>query len=276
MTTLARPSRVQRIHAAFERAAREGRAALIPYMTAGFPDQAGFPAVAQELLRRADLLEIGLPYSDPLGDGPVIQRAGEQAIAHGTSTRRTLQFVRELRPTTDVPLLVMTYINPVYAVGPEEFMRLAAEAGVDGLILPDLPPDQDDEIAALATRHGLGLTFLIAPTSTPARVKIVTEACTAFVYAVSVTGVTGTREGGALNEVPALVRLAREHTQLAVAVGFGVKDAATARKVAVDADADGVVVGSAFIQAVQRGGDVGALADDIRSGCVKTPPDRAG
>lgn len=262
-------TRVERIHAAFRKAAAEGRAALIPYMTAGYPDQERFPAVAAELLKRADLMEIGLPYSDPLGDGPVIQKAGEQAIAAGTSTRRTLQFVRELRPTTDVPLLVMTYINPVYAVGPEEFMRLASEAGVDGLILPDLPPDQDDEIRGLATRYGLGLTFLIAPTSTPARVKLVTEACTAFVYAVSVTGVTGAREGGALSEVPKLVALAREHTQLPVAVGFGVKDAATARKVAVDAAADGVVVGSAFIAAVQQGEDVGALADEIMTGCVK-------
>jgi tryptophan synthase alpha chain len=269
VTVVDRQSRVQRIHAAFHKAASEGRAALIPYMTAGYPDQASFPAVAAELLKRADLLEIGLPYSDPLGDGPVIQKAGEQAIARGTSTRRTLQFVKELRPTTEVPLLVMTYINPVYAIGPEEFMRLAADAGVDGLILPDLPPDQDDEIAALATQYGLGLTFLIAPTSTPARVNIVTKACTAFVYAVSVTGVTGTREGGALSEVPALVALARQHTSLPVAVGFGVKDAATARKVAVDADADGVVVGSAFIQAVQKGQNLGELADDIRSGCVK-------
>ena len=269
MTVAEKPSRVQRIHAAFERAKSEGRAALIPYMTAGYPDQEGFPAVAQELLKRADLMEIGLPYSDPLGDGPVIQKAGEQAILQGTSTRRTLQFVKELRPTTDVPLLIMTYINPVYAVGPEEFMRLAADAGVDGLILPDLPPDQDDEIRDLATRYGLGLTFLIAPTSTPARVKIVTEACTAFVYAVSVTGVTGAREGAALNEVPALVALAREHTSLPVAVGFGVKDALTARKVAVNADADGVVVGSAFIAAVKAGQNLGALADDIKGGCVK-------
>ena len=269
MTAVDTPSRVGRIHAAFQQARDEGRAAFIPYLTAGYPDQARFPAVAQELLRRADLLEIGLPYSDPLGDGPVIQRAGEQAIAGGTSTRRTLELVRALRPTTGVPILVMTYINPVYAVGPQEFMRLSSEAGVDGLILPDLPPDQDDEIGELASRFGLALTFLIAPTSTPARVQLVTAACTGFVYAVSVTGVTGAREGAALSEVPALVRLAREHTRLPVAVGFGVKDAATARVVAQDADADGVVVGSAFINAVAQGQDVGALADEILAGCRK-------
>ncbi|WP_425147652.1 tryptophan synthase subunit alpha [Deinococcus sp.] len=269
MTTLARPSRVERIHAAFRQAAGEGRAAFIPFMTAGYPDQGRFLAVAAELLKRADLLEIGLPYSDPLGDGPVIQRAGEQAIAGGTSTRRTLELIGALRPTTQVPLLIMTYINPVYAVGPEEFMRLAAEAGVDGLILPDLPPDQDDEIGALAAQYGLALTFLIAPTSTPARVRLVTAACTGFVYAVSVTGVTGVRGGGALGEVPALVALARQHTDLPVAVGFGVKDAATARLVAHDAAADGVVVGSAFISAVSRGEDVGALADELLAGCRK-------
>ncbi|GGQ99262.1 tryptophan synthase subunit alpha [Deinococcus ruber] len=269
MTVMEQTSRVERIHAAFRKAASEGRAAFIPFMTAGFPDQERFPAVAAELLKRADLMEIGIPYSDPLGDGPVIQKAGEQAIAGGTSTRRTLELVKALRPTTSVPLLIMTYINPVYAVGPEQFMRLCADAGVDGLILPDLPPDQDDEIGELAARYGLALTFLIAPTSTPARVELVTRACTGFVYAVSVTGVTGAREGGALSEVPELVALARRYTELPVAVGFGVKDAATARAVAQNAAADGVVVGSAFVNAVSRGQDVGALADEILTGCQK-------
>lgn len=260
-------NRVARIHAAFEQARRAGRAAFIPFMTAGFPDQARFVAVARTLLERADLLEVGIPYSDPLGDGPTIQKAGEQAIAGGTSTRRSLEFVRELRAHSDKPILIMTYINPVYAVGPERFMALAAEAGVDGLILPDLPPDQDDEIRALAAQYGLGLTFLIAPTSTPARVELVTAACTAFVYAVSVTGVTGTREGSALGEVPALVALAKQYSPLPVAVGFGVKDAATAREVAQGAGADGVVVGSALISAVTQGRDIGVLADELLAGC---------
>ena len=163
----------------------------------------------------------------------------------------------------------MTYINPVYAVGPREFMRLAVEAGVDGLILPDLPPDEDIDIRELAAEAGLALTFLIAPTSTPERVRIVTAACTGFVYAVSVTGVTGARESGALSEVPALVKLAKAHTDLPIAVGFGVKDARTARAVAVDADADGVVVGSAFIDAVVAGQDLAALAAQIVAGCRK-------
>lgn len=256
-----------RIHAAFERARAEGRAAFIPFMTAGYPSAEEFPAVADALLARADVLEVGIPYSDPLGDGPTIQRASEQALAGGTSTRRTIDLIAGLRGRHDMPIVIMTYVNPIYAVGPAEFMRLAAEAGVDGLILPDLPPDQDIEIADLAAQHGLAVTFLIAPTSTPERVKLVAEACTGFLYAVSVTGVTGTREGAALGEVPRMLALARQYARVPVAVGFGVKDAATAAQVAQVAD--GVVVGSAFINAVKEGQDVGALADGIKAGCRK-------
>lgn len=213
----------ERIHASFERAKEEGRAAFIPFMTAGYPSAGEFPAVADALLAHADLLEVGIPYSDPLGDGPTIQRASEQALAGGTSTRRTLALVKDLRERHDTPIVIMTYVNPIYAVGPREFMRLAKDAGVDGLILPDLPPDQDLEIADLAAEHGLAVTFLIAPTSTPERVKLVADACTGFLYAVSVTGVTGAREGTALGEVPAMLALAREHVRVPVAVGFGVK-----------------------------------------------------
>ncbi|SMB92316.1 tryptophan synthase subunit alpha [Deinococcus hopiensis] len=256
-----------RIHAAFGRAREQGRAAFIPFMTAGYPTAEAFPAVADALLTHADLMEVGIPYSDPLGDGPTIQRASEQALAAGTSTRRTLALVKELRARHTTPIVIMTYVNPIYAVGPREFMRLAQDAGVDGLILPDLPPDQDLEIADLAAEHGLAVTFLIAPTSTPERVALVAEACTGFLYAVSVTGVTGTREGSALGEVPAMLALARQHARVPIAVGFGVKDAATAHQVAQVAD--GVVVGSAFINAVRAGQDVGAVAAEIAAGCKR-------
>ncbi|THF88348.1 tryptophan synthase subunit alpha [Deinococcus sp. KSM4-11] len=258
---------VARLHAAFARAAAENRAAFIPFMTAGYPTAEAFPAVADALLEHADLMEVGIPYSDPLGDGPTVQRASEQALAGGTSTRRTLQLIADLRQRHDTPIVVMTYVNPIYAVGPREFMRLAAEAGVDGLILPDLPPDQDLEIADLAAEYGLAVTFLIAPTSTPARVELVARACTGFLYAVSVTGVTGTREGSALGEVPAMLALARKYARVPVAVGFGVKDAATASEIA--RVADGVVVGSAFIDAVQKGQDLRALAGAIAAGCQR-------
>lgn len=258
---------VARIHEAFAQAAAEGRAAFVPFMTAGYPSYAKFPEVAHELLKRADIMEVGLPYSDPLGDGPTVQRASEQALAGGTSTHVTIELVGELRKTSDTPIVIMTYVNPIYAVGPEKFMQLCAEAGVDGLILPDLPPDQDIEIADLAAKYGLGVTFLIAPTSTPERVKLVAQACTAFLYAVSVTGVTGAREGSALNEVPRMLELAKQYATVPVAVGFGVKDAATAHLVAQVAD--GVVVGSALINAIASGQDMVALADEIKLGCQR-------
>ncbi|MEW6421063.1 MAG: tryptophan synthase subunit alpha [Deinococcota bacterium] len=256
-----------RIHAVFDRAKAEGRAAFIPFLTAGYPSAAEFPRVAETLLAQADLLEVGIPYSDPLGDGPTIQRASEQALAGGTSTRRTLELVKDLRQRHDKPIVIMTYVNPIYAVGPREFMRLSQEAGVDGLILPDLPPDQDIEIADLAAEYGLAVTFLIAPTSTPERVKLVADACTGFLYAVSVTGVTGAREGSALGEVPAMLALARQYARVPIAVGFGVKDQQAAHQVAQVAD--GVVVGSAFINAVRDGQDLAALAAEIAAGCRK-------
>lgn len=257
---------VQRIRAAFARARQEGRAAFIPYMTGGYPDPERFLAVCADLLRRADILEIGLPYSDPLGDGPTIQRAGERALSAGTSTRGTLDLVARLRQRTDVPIVVMTYVNPIYAVGPEAFMQLCVESGVDGLVLPDLPPDEDQEIAALAAEHGLSVTFLIAPTSTPERVALVARACTGFLYAASVTGVTGARDGAALGEVPELVALARRHTACPVVVGFGVRDSATARQVA--RVADGVVAGSVFIDALERGEDLAAAVEAVAGGCL--------
>lgn len=265
--TAAPLTRAARIQAAFDRAQAEGRAAFIPYMTAGYPSREGYLSVARTLLERADLLEIGLPYSDPLGDGPTIQRASEAALRGGVSALETFALIRELRAGTDKPLLLMTYINPVYALGPRRFLELAAASGVDGLILPDLPPDQDDEIRALAAERELALTFLIAPTSTPERVKLVAGACTGFVYAVSVVGTTGAREGSALHEVPALVALARQHSDKPVAVGFGVRDRASAHEVA--AVADGVVVGSAFVNAIEQGRDLEALIEEIASGCRK-------
>ena len=260
-------TRTARIQAAFDRARNDGRAAFIPYMTAGFPDRARFLGVARALLEHADLMEIGLPYSDPLGDGPTIQRASEAALRGGVSALDTFALAGELRAHTDKPLLLMTYINPVYALGPRRFLERAVQAGFDGLILPDLPPDEDDEIAALATELGLALTFLIAPTSTPERVGLVARACTGFVYAVSVVGITGAREGSALHEVPRLVALAKSHTDKPVAVGFGVRDRATAHDLA--AIADGVVAGSVFVDATEQGRDVGEVAGDIRRGCVR-------
>jgi tryptophan synthase alpha chain len=244
-----------RVAAAFARADAAGRAAFVPFMTAGFPDAARALAAGRVLLRHADLLEVGLPYSDPLGDGPTIQRASERALAGGATTRGTFDLVRDLRAESDVPIAVMTYYNPIYAyrgpdgAGEAAFVAAAAAAGVDALILPDLPPDEGAELIAAARAAGVATVFLVAPTSTDARLATVTAACPGFVYAVSVTGVTGARSG-VPTDLADLVARTRAAGGRPVAVGFGVADAATAAGVA--AVADGVVVGSALVDRVAR------------------------
>jgi len=257
---------MSRLADAFARAESEGRAAFIAFLTASFPDDARFLTAAKDVLRHADILEVGLPFSDPLGDGPVIQRAGETALAGGASAARTLALVKTLRGSSDKPILVMTYYNPVYCFpgGEAGFVRAAKAAGADGLILPDLPPDEGENLIAAAREADLDTVFLVAPTSTAARLRLVTAACRGFVYAVSVTGVTGARESVPA-EVADLVAATKAVTDLPVAVGFGVANAASARRVA--GVADGVIVGSALVRTLSEGGDVGALAAELVAGC---------
>lgn len=247
---------------AFARAKGEGRAALIPYLTAGFPSREGFLEAVREVLAYADLLEIGLPYSDPLGDGPVIQRANETALRKGMSVQGVLELVQEVRALTDKPLFLMTYLNPVLAWGPERFFSLFRQAGATGLILPDLPPDEDPALVRLAQEIGLETVFLLAPTSTDARIATVAAYATGFIYAVSVTGVTGAREY-LPEEVKDLVRRIKAKTPLPVAVGFGVSSRKTAAQAAV---ADGVVVGSALVRALEEGRPLAPLLQEIRQG----------
>ncbi len=249
---------------AFERARKEGRRAAIPFLTAGYPDPEGFLDHATRLAGLADLFEVGLPFSDPLGDGPVIQRASERALAQGVRTRTTLDLLARLAERSRVPLLLMTYLNPVLAWGPERFFRDAREAGAAGVILPDLPPDEDPGIAALAQEAGLATVFLLAPTSTDARIATVAGYTTGFVYAVSVTGVTGARDR-LPPELGELIARIKRRTALPVAVGFGVSGRATARQVA-EAGADGVVVGSALIRAIEAGADPAGVLAEVREG----------
>jgi len=256
-----------RIQDAFARAKANNRAAFVGYLPAGYPSSAEYIREAKTLLEHVDVLEVGMPYSDPLGDGPTIQKAGEKALAGGATISSMFESIKELRSSTEKPLLIMTYYNPILAWGEERFVDDCLSAGVDGLILPDLPPDEADTLRPLALERGLKLTFLIAPTSTPERIRIVAEACTGFVYAVSVTGVTGARSGGALHEVPAMLERARQHTDLPIAVGFGVSNRETANAVA--RVADGVVVGSAFINALEQGQDLSVLAAEIELGMAR-------
>jgi tryptophan synthase alpha chain len=259
-----------RIAAAFARCRADGRAAFVPYLTAGFPDGPRSLAAARTLLQHADLLELGLPFSDPLGDGPTIQRASEVALRAGASTAGLMRMLRTLRAETSAPLVVMTYYNPIYCYrgpageGEDAFVADLRAAGADGVILPDLPPDEGETLIAAARRHDLATIFLVAPTSTDARLRLVSAASRGFIYAVSVTGVTGARDAvGA--EIGDLVRRTKAHGDLPVAVGFGVSTPANAADVA--GFADGVVVGSRLVQAIADDDDVGSLAAALAAAC---------
>lgn len=259
---------MSRIEQAFAKAKGEGRAAFIPYLTAGFPDEAGFLEQAKTLLEVADVLEVGLPYSDPLGDGPTIQRSSEQVLRKGMTTKRTFELIAKLRETSDKAIVLMTYYNPIYCykTGEAGFLRDLQTAGADGVILPDLPPEEAETLIPAARDLDFDTVFLVAPTSTKERLETVTSACRGFIYAVAVTGVTGARTA-LPNEVPELVRRIKEVSSLPVAVGFGVSSAETARPVAEVAD--GVVVGSALISTIAEGKDVGELSREIVSACRK-------
>lgn len=256
-----------RISTAFETAKKENRAAFVPYLTAGFPNEKDFVKVALDLLQVADVLEIGLPYSDPLGDGPVIQKSSEKVLQQGMTTQKTFELIRELRKHTDKALVVMTYYNPIYCYkkGEAGFLEDLKNAGADGVILPDLIPDEAETLLSKARELDIDTVFLVAPTSTDERLEFVTHHCRGFIYAISVTGVTGTRDK--LPEVPELVRRIKTFSDLPVAVGFGVSNGKTARPVAEIAD--GVVVGSALIKAVEEKSDVQALAKEIAEACKK-------
>ncbi len=251
---------------AFQKARAEGRRAVIPYLTAGYPSPEKFLDYARALAEEADLFEVGLPFSDPLGDGPVIQRASEAALRQGVRTGKVLELVAKLAEWTDVPLLLMTYLNPVLAYGKERFFKDFAAAGIKGVILPDLPPDEDPEVAEAAWKAGLATIFLLAPTSTDRRIEVVTGYTTGFVYAVSVTGVTGARDR-LPEEIGALVRRVKAKTELPVAIGFGISGEETARQAAA-AGADGVVVGSALIRAIEAGEDPRRVLQAVRKGAT--------
>lgn len=256
---------VERIRQAFSVARDENRAALMPYLTGSFPDEATLMRDARALLEHADLLEIGLPYSDPLGDGPTIQASSQAVLKQGVTTARVLEQVRQLS-AAGKPLLVMTYYNPIYCHpgGERGFMEALHASGAAGVILPDLPPEEAAELRSAADALGLATVFLIAPTSTEERLKTVTAACSGFVYCVSVTGVTGARSTVSA-DLPDMLAAARQVTSLPLAVGFGVSDAATAADVA--RVADGVVVGSALIARQARGEELGPLAAELKEGC---------
>jgi tryptophan synthase alpha chain len=230
---------------AFEQARAERRAAVIGYLPAGFPSVAGAIDAAVAMARSgADIIEIGLPYSDPLMDGPVIQEAVHRALTGGIRVKDVLATV-EAVAGAGVPVLVMTYWNPVDHYGIPAFARDLAAAGGSGLITPDLTPEEAGPWLAAAAQHDLDRVFLVAPSSSAERLALISEACRGFVYAAAVMGITGARDAVG-SQAAGLVSRVRDCTGLPVAVGLGVRDGAQARQVA--GFADGVIVGSAFVQ----------------------------
>ncbi|WP_299018792.1 tryptophan synthase subunit alpha [uncultured Tepidimonas sp.] len=240
-----------RLAATFERLRASGRRALIPFVTAGFPQ----PDVTVDLLHAmvaagADVIELGVPFSDPMADGPVIQRAGERALAAGIGLAQVLQMVRDFRARdTATPVVLMGYANPIEAWehrhGAGSFAREAAAAGVDGVLVVDYPPEECEAFAATLRAHGLDLIFLLAPTSTDERIALVGQLASGYVYYVSLKGVTGAAHLDTAS-VEAMLPRIRAHVKVPVGVGFGIRDAASAQAVARSADA--VVIGTRLIQ----------------------------
>jgi tryptophan synthase alpha chain len=235
---------------AFARAKAEGRAALMPYLTLGYPTTGlSLELVEAAVAGGADLVELGIPFSDPLADGPTIQRATHLALQQGMTVARCLEMAAELRARgVKVPLLFMGYLNPILAYGVDTFVQNSAQAGIDGLIIPDLPPEEADEIEAACRHSRLALVYLLAPTSTGERVALVAERSQGFVYLVSLVGVTGARDALPPDLVEFVGRV-RKATETPLAVGFGISTPAQARR--VGELADGVVVGSAILRLVE-------------------------
>ncbi len=239
---------VERIQAVFARAKAERRAAFMPYHAMGYPNR----AQTLEIIRTlgdvgAELFEIGIPHSDPLADGPTIQTATYTALTQGTTVKDCLAMTRELRAAgMTQPFCAMTYYNPLFAYGVQRFVDDAVSAGIDGLIVPDLPPEEADELESACRAAGLATIYLLAPTSTAARIRYVADHCTGFIYLVSVTGITGARTD-LPSDLAEFVARVRRHTDLPLAVGFGIATADQAAAVAQIAD--GVIVGSALVKA---------------------------
>jgi tryptophan synthase alpha chain len=239
-----------RIEKRFADLKKEGRAALVTFVTAGDPDYATSLEIIKGLPKAgADIVEFGMPFTDPMADGPAIQAAGLRALKNGQTTRKTLAMVRDFRKSDDAtPVVLMGYYNPIYAYGVDRFLTDAKSAGVDGLIIVDLPPEEDDELCLPAMKAGINFIRLATPTTDEKRAPAVLKNTSGFVYYVSVLGITGTKTPDLANVKANVTRLKR-HTQLPIAVGFGVKTAEQARAIAQDAD--GVVVGTALVNAVR-------------------------
>ncbi len=266
---------MMRIGQRFADLQKVGKTGFVAYITAGDPDLKTTHQVVLELDRQGvDILELGVPFSDPLADGPVIQEASQRALAAGATLEGVLSLVADVRAETEIPVVLFTYYNPIHRYGTERFVKRAAEVGIDGVLMLDLPPEEGGDYKALMDAHGLDTIFLITPTTRADRMKLIASHTSGFVYYVSRTGVTGERETLA-DEIQRKVSAIRQHTALPIAVGFGISEPAHVSEIAHYADA--VVVGSAIvrrIRAYQKDADlvgrigafVGSLMGPLREG----------
>ncbi len=245
---------MSRIDDTFARLRAEGRQALIPFVTAGDPlPERTVPLLHDMVAAGADVIELGVPFSDPMADGPVIQAADERALAHGVSLCSVLDMVRRFREGDErTPLVLMGYLNPIEVMGYGAFAEAAAGAGVDGVLVVDLPPEEAHEFSALMKQHGIAVIFLIAPTTDAERIAAIDACASGYLYYVSLKGVTGANTLD-VDEVARRVEAIRAISSLPVGVGFGIKDGATAQAVARVADA--VVVGSALVRQIEQHAD---------------------
>jgi tryptophan synthase alpha chain len=239
---------MERIERKFVQAREKGELALVLYVTAGDPSpEHTIEVVVKGAQAGADMFEIGIPFSDPIADGPTIQAAIDRALKRGVKVATVLEMVKAIRQKSDVPIILMTYFNPVLQYGLERFARDAKNASADGVLLTDVPPEEAGEWIEIARRNGLATIFLLAPTSTDQRIKLVAEIGTGFIYCVSRTGVTGEREK-LPEDLPDLIARIRRHTDKPIAVGFGISKPEHVAAVAEMEGTDGVVVGSALVR----------------------------
>ena len=241
---------MNRIDKKFQDLRDQDARAFMPYLCAGDPT----PELTSKILLTleeagADLIELGVPFSDPIADGPTIQRASERALTHRISLQQILEMVRTLRTQTDIPIALMSYYNPIFRMGEDAFCKTAQDAGVDGVIVPDLPPEQAQSLLDVAPNYNLATIFLAAPTSPPERMQLIASVSTGFIYCVSVTGVTGAR-AMLSDEIAPMIAELRKHTDKPVSVGFGVSTPDQATQVAQIAD--GVIVGSAIVNVIEE------------------------
>jgi tryptophan synthase alpha chain len=261
---------MSRIQTVFSTLKASNKKALIPYITAGDPHPKYTVSILHTLVASgADMIELGIPFSDPMADGPVIQRASERALLHKVGLKNVLDMVREFRQKDiKTPIILMGYANPIEAMGTEKFTQAAKTAGVDGVLIVDYPPEECKDFIAALQANGMDSIFLLSPTSDAARVDLIVHQASGFLYYVSLKGVTGAANLD-IEEVKARVAEIRTKTNLPIGVGFGVKDAATAKKVAAIADA--VVVGSRMVIAIEQSNEdnllsnVSQLMQELRS-----------